>query len=80
MKFSLFLTTVALTVPCASAPLRGNFSAQAARREAHRIQSGHIKIYLAGTHGVYAVGVEDRDTALVANLPHSECYEIDIPD
>jgi hypothetical protein len=31
-----------------------------------------MKIYLAGSRGVYAVGVEGADKALVANLPHVE--------
>jgi hypothetical protein len=31
-----------------------------------------MKVHLAGTLGIYAVGVEDRDKALVAKLPRSE--------
>ena len=68
--FVVFAVLAGLMCSCATAPLVGSLSPQAAQREAHRdIQSGHMKLYLAGTRGVYTVGVEAADLPLVKGLP-----------
>src|SRR6202035_5200635 len=71
MKRRFVLLLVCITVcACSRIPFVGRLSPQAAEREAHRdIASGHIKLYLAGTIGVYPVGVDSADFPLVKNLP-----------
>jgi hypothetical protein len=63
-----------LVIGCSSIPIVGSLSPQAAEREAKRdIQSGHMKIYLAGTYASTEVGVESRsDRRLIANLPRDQ--------
>jgi hypothetical protein len=70
LRSFLLVSFGALAVSCSSFPVVGSLSPQAAQREAHRdIQSGHMKLYLAGTIGVHTVGVEAADLALVKKLP-----------
>src|SRR5260370_32169997 len=71
LRSLLIISAIPLLMSCgASTPIVGSLSPQAARREAHRdIQSGHMKLYLAGTIGVWPVGAEDADPALVKKLP-----------
>jgi hypothetical protein len=77
MRFVLLTAFASLICSCASTPLIGSLSPQAAQREAHRdIQSGRMKIYLAGTIGTYEVGVDERDRALVAKLPRAKTLPV----
>src|SRR5260370_41343353 len=71
LRSLLIISAIPLLMSCgASTPIVGSLSPKAARREAHRdIQSGHMKLYLAGTIGVWPVGAEDADPALVKKLP-----------
>lgn len=64
------LLAAALAVSCASAPIIGSLSPQAAAREAWRdIASGKMKLYRAGTEASYEVGVQPEDQDLVRRLP-----------
>jgi len=64
------LLAAALAASCASTPIVGSLSPEAAAREAWRdIASGKMKLYRAGTLGSYEVGVEPEDQDLVRRLP-----------
>lgn len=66
----LAILLAALLASCASAPLVGRYSPQAAEAEARRdIASGHMKVYLAGGYAILEVGVTPGDHHLVEHLP-----------
>ena len=70
----LLLAVVTTLVPsCASTPVFGSLSPQAAAREAwNDIASGRMKLYRAGTEASYEVGVEPEDQELVRKLPRND--------
>ena len=82
--FLLFVA--AFSVSCASAPLIGSLSPQAARRAARRdIVGDRMRIYMAGTIASSEVGIEPADHELVARLPHDHglpqgCTTPDAPE
>ena len=77
MRFLPLLVLVLCLSACASTPLVGSLSPQAAERAAHRdIAAGHPHIYIAGTRGSSEVGVEAQDYALVARLPRDHSLPI----
>src|SRR5688572_27299234 len=68
---SCSLLSLIILASCAATAFSRDLSLQRAAADAeHDIRSGHMKIHLAGGRLLYAVGVEDRDKVLVANLPH----------
>ena len=72
IKPALFLAA-ALAASCASTPIVGNLSPQAAAREAWRdIASGRMKLYRAGGIASTEVGVEPEDRDLVRRLPRDD--------
>ena len=61
---------VLLFVGCASIPIAGNLSTERARVDAYdAIKSDRISICLAGTRGVYPVGVTEAELPLIASIP-----------
>jgi hypothetical protein len=68
----LILLAVAALVAgsCAGTPIVGEFSPQAAQRQAQKdFAAGTPKIYLAGGIAAYEPGIGDSEKALVAKLP-----------
>jgi hypothetical protein len=66
------LLVCVLSCSCSTTSTGGSISVQAARSEARRdLQTGHPKIYVAGTIGVYEPGVPAKARSLVARLPRS---------
>ncbi len=68
----LLTATSILFTSCASTPVFGSLSPEAAAREAwNDIASDRMKIYLAGTRATSEVGVEPEDRELVRKVPRN---------
>ena len=78
MTARIIVAAVALlSCSCASTPLVGSLSPQAGERAAHRdIQSGHMRIFVAGTQFSSEVGVAPQDRPLVQKLPRDRSLPI----
>ena len=74
----VFTAVAALTCSCASTPFFGSLSPQAARRAADRdIQTGHLRVFVAGTRASTEVGIDNpEDLPLVRNLPRDRSLPI----
>jgi hypothetical protein len=71
-KFPVLIFAAWVTCSCVSTPFASRLSPQAAQAEARRdIRSRSAKIYLAGTRGVYEVGVPESARPFVESLPRS---------
>jgi len=65
----LFLLPILLS-SCTSVPVVGEFSPQAAKRQAQQDYArGHAKIYEAGGYATYEPGILNDQRIIVANLP-----------
>ena len=77
MRFLPFFVLALCLSACASDPLTGSLSPQAAERAARQdIAAGRPRIYIAGTRASTEVGVEADDRALVARLPRDSSLPV----
>ena len=69
----ILLLQAFLLAACSSFPVIGDLSVERARRDARdAINSNKITICLAGTRGIYPVGVTEAELPLIVGIPKTK--------